>query len=448
MNFGFFAGLTGNVVTHCDKGYLKARHERNLAIQTFPLAIVFCKCDQDVVNAVCWCQENNICFRVRNGRHHYAGYSTGNNVLVIDVSNLNTLKLDEEEGYLVVGGGVNNEKLYRFVSSRGYPFPGGSCPSVGLSGYVLGGGWGYSARHLGLGCDSLVEAVLIDYNGRRTLANSQINPDLFWALRGGGGGNFGIIVSMKFKLPKKVDKVTFIQLYYPNTNSKLQCQFLKVWQEWLVGLDSRITLGARIYNSESEGKAVFSRGIFYGTPEEAKRLIKPLTNILGVQVNIQYLPFLDVIKQIESSYPAYEKFESVSGFVGDMYSNKEISEIVDLIQNRSAGSIYAGISLYAMGGAIKRKKSTDTAFYYRKSEYIIWLDTVWEDNKYEGRNLDWIDRRANIIRSISYGSYVNFPYSELYDYMEEYYGYNQYKLLDVKCTYDPHNVFRFPQSIR
>ncbi|WP_027700888.1 FAD-binding protein [Metaclostridioides mangenotii] len=84
MNFGFFAGLTGNVVTHYDKGYLKARQERNLAIQTFPLAIVFCKCEQDVVNAVCWCQENNIFFRVRNGRHHYAGYSTGNNVLVID----------------------------------------------------------------------------------------------------------------------------------------------------------------------------------------------------------------------------------------------------------------------------------------------------------------------------------------------------------------------------
>lgn len=412
------------------------------------MAIIFCRSAFDVSNAICWCIENSVPFRVRAGRHNYEGYSTGNSVLVIDISRINTLEIDEDAMVLTVGGGVRNEDFYNFISSKGYPFPGGSCPSVGISGYTLGGGWGYSARYLGLGCDSLIEVELIDYNGKKIIANKTLNPDLFWALQGGGGGNFGVVVLMKFRLPKRVDRVTFIQLYYPNTSAEQQVKFLNIWQNWLIELDDRMTLGARIFNSESEGRAVFSRGIFYGNPTEAEFLIKPLLSIKGVQVNLQYLPFLNVIKQIESSYSAYEKFKSVSGFAQRKYSISELYRLVDTVENRAKGSIYAGISLYSMGGRITSKKSSDTAFFYRNTRYIVWLNTVWEEDIYKNQNMNWIDERAGFIGCITRGSYINFPYSGLYNYMDEYYGFNKYRLIDVKCKYDPCNVFRFPQSIR
>lgn len=448
MTNNYFCGLTGEVITPSDKRYNMARRERNSAIQKFPLAIVFCHSDIDVSNAIIWSKNRHVPFRIRNGRHNYEGYSTGNDVLVIDISRLNRLFIDETNGTLIVEAGVNNEEFYEFISSRGYPFPGGSCPSVGISGYILGGGWGYSARYLGLGCDSLIEAEMIDYRGVKIKANSMINSDLFWALKGAGGGNFGVVVSMKFKLPQRVSRVTFIQLSYPYTSREKQAKFLSVWQDWLENLDDRMTLGARIFNSKEEGRAIFSRGIFYGRPDEAKQLIKPLIDIGGVDINLQYISFLDTMEQIENSYPPYEKFKSISGFANQRYSRCEINGFIDLIEERAEGSSYAGISLYAMGGKIREKFSFDTAFFYRNAKYIMWLVTIWEDDLYKYDNIRWINDRAPYVCIETSGSYVNFPYSGFCDYLRRYYGENKYKLIKIKYKYDPYDVFKFPQSIK
>jgi len=151
--------VTGKVITRKNPFYNEARQEWNRAIQRFPLAIVYCYNKKDVANAVIWARQRCVPIRIRSGGHNYEGYSTGNEVLVIDISNLNTLEISDT--YLIVDGGVNNNQLYDFVSSQGYPFPGGTCPTVGLSGLVSGGGWGLSCRLMGLGCDSLTELELI-----------------------------------------------------------------------------------------------------------------------------------------------------------------------------------------------------------------------------------------------------------------------------------------------
>ena len=189
-----FERLTGIVITKESPNYEECCLAWNRAINKHPLVIVYCQNNDDIINAINWAKEYKVSFRIRSGTHHYEGYSTGDNLLVIDVSEMNKIELNDTT--VKIQGGVRNRELYEAVCGAGYPFPGGGCPTVGAVGYTLGGGWGYSSRLLGLGCDQLIEAEMITANGELVVANESQNEDLFWALRGSGGGNFGVITSL------------------------------------------------------------------------------------------------------------------------------------------------------------------------------------------------------------------------------------------------------------
>lgn len=133
-------GLTGRIVIPADPFYNEARQDYNRAIQQYPLIIDYCRDKRDVANAVIWSRKYHVPLRIRNGGHNYEGYSNGNCTLVIDVSGMTRMDLDECKNLLYVQGGVTNRLVYEFVSSKGYPFPGGTCPTVGVGGYALGGG--------------------------------------------------------------------------------------------------------------------------------------------------------------------------------------------------------------------------------------------------------------------------------------------------------------------
>lgn len=443
-----FTSLTGEVITPNDPIYEEARQIWNRSIQVFPIAIVYCYDEHDVSNAICFARRYNIGFRIRAGGHNYEGYSVGNAILVIDISRMNKIKILERENIVKVQAGVDNRKLYDYVSSKGYPFPGGACPTVRLSGYALGGGWGYSCRYFGLGCDSLLQIEMVDYNGDIIIANRYCNRDLFWALRGAGDGNFGLITSLTFKLPKKVDKVTLVEIYYPDCDKEKLVRIFDMLQKTLKFMDRRLTTRTGFYSARSEGLASYTKGIFYGNEEEALEVIKPFTEIEGCEVNIFYSSFYNVIKDIEAGYPPSEKFKSTGRFVYKEYSIKEIENIIELIVNRPENSIFTEIGVFALGGAVKDKYNKNTAFYYRDARYIMAIQTVWLNNKYKRENVQWLDKRFKYLYSITEGSYVNFPYSGLIDYEREYYGENKYNLRMIKKIYDPLNIFNYPQSIR
>lgn len=444
----FLCGLTGRIVTPFDPIYSIARQGYNRAIQQFPLIIVYCRDKQDVSNAVLWSRKHSVPVRIRSGGHNYEGYSNGDCTLVIDISELNGMRLDECRHRLSVEGGATNRQVYGFLSSRGYPFPGGTCPTVGVSGYSLGGGWGLSCRLFGLGCDSLEEIEMVNHEGAIIKANRVCNSDLFWACRGAGGGNFGVIVSMTFRVPPQISKVTLIEIDYLNVSPEEQEEFLETWQEWLRTADNRITLISRIYHSEHDGLAMLVRGIFYGKPEEAKQIVADFLALEKAESNIEYVTFLEAVTIIGSVYPPSEKFQSVSRFVLSDFDRNEISGIVGLIQNRAPGSVFAGVSMYALGGRVSEVGIDDTAFFYRSAHYIIWLETVWEKNRYAEANREWIRDRFPYFKSVTTGSYVNFPYRGLPDYLEEYYGRHVGLLTRIKSKYDPRNIFTFPQGIK
>ncbi len=436
-----YEGLTGKVITPFNPAYEKARQEYNKAIDEFPIAIVYCYTSQDVANAIHWSRKNCIVPRIRSGGHNYEGYSTGTGKLVIDTTLMNGIKVDTDQNIVKVQAGTRLKNLYETLYEFGYAFPGGTCPTVAISGLVLGGGIGLSMRYLGLTADSLVEAKMVDADGNLLLVNQCHNPDLFWALRGAGGGNFGVVTSYKFKLKKKVDKITLIQLAW-NDNKPARFEFLSRWQDWLVNLDRRISAFGRIYK---QGASV--NAFFYGKPEEAKKIIEPLLRIPGLsQRNIEYIDFIEAVNIIGQSYER-TAFEATGRFVEHHFSKGELKELIN-IMNEAPTDYDSYISVYSLGGAVRDLDQSSTAFFYRSANYIMAITSDWENEAEASIHKAWVAKGFNYIKSITTGSYVNFPYSRLTNYEVAYYGEYAARLACVKKKYDPCNVFSFPQSIK
>ena len=439
MNILDCQGLTGKVILPCDIEYNRARQEYNEAINKCPLAICYCRNVQDIINALLWSERQGIQVRIRSGGHHYEGYSVGTDKLVIDTSFMNGIKVNSEDDTVEVQSGTRLMHLYKTLYNSGYAFPGGTCPTVGISGLVLGGGIGLSTRYLGLTADSLIEAQMVDANGNLLTANNCHNEKLFWALRGAGGGNFGVMTSYKFHL-KKINKITLIQLKWGNKSARLE--FLRVWQEWLRNLDPRISVFGRIYKP---GPWLF--GFFYGYPEEAKQILEPFLSIPGINFqNIEYVDFIDAVKIIGEIYPKREAFKATGRFIERQLSHCELERIVDIIEVAPTED-NSFIGLYSLGGAVRAMKTDSTAFFYRQANYIMGISSSWESEAAAPVVKEWVASGFTYIYTLSVGSYVNFPYNNLPSYECAYYGGHLRELRCIKKEYDPHNVFEFPQSI-
>ena len=389
-----FKKLTGKVITKDDFEYEESRQAWNRAIQKYPQAIVYCQNEEDVMNALKFSKENKIPFRIRSGSHHYEGYSTGNDLLVIDVSHLNKIKLDEVNQIVTVEGGVRNRELYEAVCGAGYPFPGGGCPTVGVAGFTLGGGWGYSSRLYGLGCDSLIEAEVIDYKGDKLVANHQMNPDLYWALKGGGSGNFGVVTKLTYKLPEKMAMCTLVNIDYQRVSVEKVIEVASRYQQFFKDLDRRLNLKMAMYNSETKGQGVRLTGIFYGTKEEADALLNQFND--GTDYDLDYMSVLEANRAVQDSHPDFEKYRSGGRFIYRHYTEVELKEMLHLIEVRAEGSLYTAITFYGVGGAVSDVSPQESAYYYRDAIFILGFQSVWEESKYAPTNRQWVEERFKI----------------------------------------------------
>ena len=441
-----FEELTGTVVTKDQHTYEESRQAWNRAIQKYPLVIVYCEEIVDIQNAIKWSLKYKVPFRIRSGTHHYEGYSTGNDLLVIDVSRMNKIYIDEDSQTVTIQGGARNREVYEAVCGLGYPFPGGGCPTVGVAGFTLGGGWGYSSRLLGLGCDNLIEVELIDYKGDRLAANTLKNEDLYWACRGGGGGNFGVITSLMFKLPEKMTMATLINIDYQRVEVEKVIEVAKAYQQFFKGLDLRLNLKMAMYNSQTKGKGVRLTGVFYGAKEEASRLLSQFKDATDYQLD--YMTVLEVNRAIQDSHPEFEMYKSGGRFIYRDYDDEELRHMLHVIQDRANGSIYTAITFYGLGGKVSDLTSDATAFYYRDANFILGFQSVWEESKYALANQKWMQAGFDKLVHYTKGSFINFPFSAQDDYEERYYGGNLSKLKMIKQKYDPHNIFSFEQSIQ
>ena len=235
--------LTGEVVRARNPGYEAARVGWNRLYSRYPETIVFCAETQDVLNAVRWAREQGIAMRARSGRHSLDGWSSLDGGVVIDVSRMKSVSIDEAAGTATVGTGLTQKEVVPALGERGFVIPTGSEGGVGLGGVVLGGGFGLLTRSFGLASDNLLAAEIVVADGPNSAkvitADEHSNPDLLWACRGGGGGNFGITTSYTLKL-HQLAQVEYVIARW--TGHEHLGELLRIWQRDAPVADDRLSL--------------------------------------------------------------------------------------------------------------------------------------------------------------------------------------------------------------
>jgi FAD binding domain/Berberine and berberine like len=444
--------LTGRIVTPGDPDYNLAREEFNTRYDLFPMIINFCKTAKDVSNAICWARERKKKFRIRTGRHSYEAYSSLDGGLIIDISEINQIKVDHQTKTARLGAGSFLFPLYEGLYEKGYTIPGGTCPSVGLSGLTLGGGWGMLTRPYGMLIDLLVELEMVDAKGNIIIANREKNSDLFWASRGGGGGNFGVVTSFVFHVIP-VDRVATLNITWDWKGFE---PVVEAWQKWGPFTDIKITAILDLLTKD-KGE-IRALGESTGTAFELRRLVQPLIDAYPPKkLEIKNVSYIDAVKMFGGMMPGMEEysvnhgdpdahpFKNTGAFADRMLPAKAIKILKDFLSNSPSSE--NKVQLQALCGRAGEVLPTETAYVHRKALFSLLYITKWENEREATVNTKWVENLRNTLLPYAEGAYVNFHDNCIKDWLEQCYFENLPRLIKVKTKYDPENIFTFPLAI-
>ncbi|QUL57649.1 FAD-binding oxidoreductase [Paenibacillus tritici] len=437
--------LTGRVVFKGDPGYDTARKNWDPHTDRFPKVFVFAQKTQDVANAVKWANERHIPIRPRGGRHALeVNLSQVNGGVVIDVSEMKSIKLSKKTKTAVVGAGNTVGRIAHTLARQGYMSPFGDSPTVGIGGITLGGGIGPLQRTVGLVSDNLIELEMVDAKGRIIIANKNSNADLLWASRGGGGGNFGVCTRYTFKVRPAPATATVFQITWPWHQFE---RVFKAWQRWAPSVNTR--LGSELSIGPKKGGNVSMLGVFLGSKAETVRLLKPVTGVgTPTKQTIRSLPYPKAVSFLLAPDPVQTQRVSnqfSSGFGRKPFPDKAIKamrEFLETVEGQSAGFFFLN-----WGGAVSRVSPKSTAFYWRKAKFYVEWNSSWIKKSAAAKNIFYVRNTRRKLKPFIVGSYINVPDQGIKNSGPVYYGTNYARLRRVKAKYDPGNVFNNPQSI-
>jgi FAD binding domain/Berberine and berberine like len=433
--------LTGEVVRAGDSGYEAARIGWNRLYSRYPEAIVFCCDTQDVVNAVSWAREEGIALRARSGRHSLDGWSCIDGGLVIDVSRMKSVTIDENARTVTVGTGLTQKETVPALGQRGYVIPTGSEGGVGLGGVVLGGGFGLLTRSLGLASDNLLAAELVVADGPCSAkvieATESRNSDLLWACRGGGGGNFGIATSYTLKLHELCGVEYAIARW---TGHEHLGDLLRTWQRDAPVADERLTSALEVDSTAIELSAVMHGG----SREELNDELASLLTIGKPEATYMDDPWPTIYKCVDRA-PDLPFWKFYSQFVTRPYPDEAIDLVVRYMANTPSPP--SNFFCSSFGGAVRHAPPGGSAFPHRDALFYCEPGAAWDDPALNAKALGWAGDFWRALRPFGDGGYVNVPNAPSSDWEREYYGANRERLREVKAAYDPDNVFSFEQSV-
>jgi hypothetical protein len=443
--------LDGDVVRPGTARYAAARRLWDQRFDALhPRAIAYCANPADVQRTIRWGRKYGIRIVPRTGGHSYAGYSSGNGVVVADVSRLD--HISRTGGTARVGAGAKLIDVYSALWQAGVTIPGGSCPSVGIAGLALGGGVGYSSRLLGTTSDALRGLQIVTADGRLLTCDTSHNADLFWASRGGGGGNFGIVTQLTFAT-HAVSTVSRYEIEWPWAQAE---QAVTAWQAFAPHapdeLFSVLDLIATNPSVPGARAHVVSGGQFFGSESDLTSLIQPLASTgTPLRVKTFTLPYFDAVlhwagcRDAGSCTDRRIAFKAKSDYVNTPLSANGIKQLVAGIaarQGQGLGALY----LDPYGGAINATPKSATAFVHRDALYSIQYTAQWSGSATQ--SLAWLNGLFAQMRPFVSGfAYQNYIDPQLPNWQHAYYGTNLSRLKAVKRKVDPKNAFRFAQSI-
>jgi hypothetical protein len=448
--------LRGRVLRPGQVGYTAASlpyNHRYAGIR--PEGVALCAGAADVAAAVRWARHYELPFAARSGGHSYGGYSASRG-LVISLAPLNSVRVDRRALTITTGAGVRLRDMYAELKGSGVAAPGGRCPTVGISGLLLGGGFGFSSRQLGLTCDQLLETEIVTASGQIVRVTRASHPDLFWACQGGGGGNFGINTRYTLRATP-VGRVSVYRLEWPWRQAAAALDAMQaLMSQAPAALSCRVGLDVHGGGPATGGapeRGVSALGQYFGPREELAELLAPvLTAVRPAAQQIEDRGYLAAQAFLAHNVPS-GRFASRSRFLSRALPAAGIDTAIRWVERwpGSANAGGGGLTLFAWGGQINQVRPGATAFVHRDAAFLMDSETTWTDTdspRVVSAGLDWLDGLYQAMRPFSTAqAYQNFIDPALADWQAAYYGTNLHRLKQVKRNWDPDRAFRFPQAI-
>ncbi|KAG0246887.1 hypothetical protein B0O80DRAFT_496574 [Mortierella sp. GBAus27b] len=466
--------LGSKAITSSSSNYNKERYAFDLRYDYKPQVIVMATSTSDVQTAVKCAKDNGYPITPRSGGHSFEGYCVGggNGAVVVDLAGLGDVKVDSKSGRATVGGGVRLGKLYlELYKQGGYTINAGTCPSVGIGGHALGGGFGLLSRKKGLLIDSIVEMEMVTADGKvLTVSPTNENKDLFYALRGAGGGSYGVVTSftvVPFKPASKVTSFTYdwsIKDYAKVLRAYIDFQAsasTDLGVEMNVGPDGLELYG--IYQGPKKDLANALNGFLGKAPKSSSNDVRESTQI---EAQLRFAFISGDPKDIEalalnSPYkPGDSRYTKGKSLV---YSKPLKDSTIALLGKWGAkkpkGSTANYIIVDLWGGAVKTP-ANPSAFIHRDAHSVFEFVSEWDENPNAKPGkadcadcLKWMnDMYKEFLADYkTYGTpvrgYQNYIDIDIPNWKDAYYGDALPRLQQIKSQFDPSNVFRFPQSI-
>ncbi|MGW8955646.1 FAD-binding oxidoreductase [Streptomyces sp. NPDC055709] len=403
--------------------------------------------DSDVTEAITWARKNGLPVTARGGGHSYAGFSNTEGLLM-PFARMRKVRLDADEGTLTVEAGARNTDVFEVLKDTDLLLPGGRCPAVGVSGLVLGGGIGLATRAYGLTCDSLMRTSVATASGELLTCDENREADLFWACRGGAGGNFGINTSYTFRL-HRVSGVTIYDLSWEWQDAS---RAIVAAAELIEQPETARTLSCQ-FGLRTRGTRVYAQGIYFGARAGLEQAIAPLLSLSPARTIIEerrIWPAISYFYQISSGDPYFTKSIVSPRALAAGTVHKLVARMDEWVQRSPESE--ATIAFFAMGGEDAVPAPEDTAYVHRDARFIMSMTTYWanhDPSAVQHANIAWLNTLYDDMSAdLGTRAYQNFPDRELPNWWTAYYGSNYRRLVRVKEQYDPRQIFRYPQGIR
>lgn len=412
----------------------EARYNQSLVIYNpayshlHPSFFAFPKSDKDVQRCLKCADDKNVDLVLRSGGHCQSGYSTiGSEGFVVYFSDMNQVVIDESLAVVHVQAGARWSDVHDKTGSD-YLIVGGVCPSVGVSGYTLGGGYGLLSRYHGLAIDNLLSATMVMANGSSVVfANSTVNPDLFWALRGGGGGNFGAVTEFSFKLHPTHPNYVWGRMKFLGNGTLRFLELLKIAPQ----LPKEVNLCATLFPSQKSSAIV----LFIGSYSKALEILKPFIEVAS-SVNLKNYSSYDLgIKSIEKHYHAVSSHPELMRAC----ILKEVSQEVARILFETEMPTSCRMSFEIFGGFIGEVAPNASAFYHRNGSSDYYACCLYSNTSEFAKVSQYLDEIFNSLTQGGHcvGGYINDIDPKVPDWQHFYYGENYERLVIIKEKWNP-----------
>ena len=444
------AMVRGEVLLPDDDGYDAARTVWNAMIDRRPAVIVRAVGVADVVSAVNFAREAGLVLSVRGGAHNVTGSAVCDGGLMLDMSGMKSIRVDPEDRTVRAEPGCLWREFDHETQAFGLAVTGGQASDTGIAGLTLGGGVGQLMRFCGATVDNLLSVDLVTARGQLLTVDAARHPDLFWAVRG-GGGNFGVVTSFQYRLHEVGPTILGGMLVYPASQAT---ELLRFYRDWMAQAPDELNVTVAFLTAppepfvpvELQGQPAVGVLVCYvGDVATGQRLVDPLRQT--------FPPAVDLVAPMP--YEAHQTLMDATTPWGQQVflksaNLKELSDAVidTLVDHASrATSPMSLVPINSWGGAISRVPEDATAFGHRDSKFTVYIFAIWPDPADDDRHVAWARAFHNALRPHMNGIYVNEMGTD--ERVHEAYSAATYaRLVEVKRTYDPTNFFRMNQNIK